>query len=498
MSEPTTGQIYADVTRPEFLVEWKPSGSWVALGASDMSDILNVSGAMDADSGGGVGFGSFASSAFGVETVDDPAISSVTPDFVPMRASVGYDGSAKMPMCAGVTLSRRRSRAGASLGFEVQGWHAAIQRQPIYSPLFYRRRGFTATTALSVEDPTSPAYQGGLGNYILWKVGGRPLEQPLTHGGGSFTYSCKTSLLTIPWAWAAGSNSWEELLRLTRATGGQLYQAPDGTITYRTPLDFAEPVGAPFTFTPDIYLDMQEDRPLSEVMHKVECSYLERTVGPLQEVYKDTTTRELAASGTLTLAIVPTWPLYRHGAVELHAVDGQAGQQITLPFTVDDDQAQRITITITNPVTRPVVITQLRLQGVPVAAGEEATLIYDTGFSGPLTTTFTVEKNIFIQERSHAQPLSQMIGQFAGLPRPQRTLSGCPFDPRRRLGEYVLLTDSAWSLSAAPHRITAIRHSETGAQSDYTLVDVLGLPKRSDMFVIGQAYAGGTSRQLSY
>jgi len=496
MTAPTDAQIYANVSRPEYLVEWKPGVSWLPIAADD---IFSVDGALEADAGQGLAFGASTASDLTIVTDDVSSISSVTPDFVPVRVSFGYDGSAKIAGGAGIITSRARDRGSRSLTFRVEGWQAAIKRQPVYSPLFNRRPAFTATTALSVEDPTSGSYVAGVGNYILWTCGGRPLEQPATHSGGSFVYSCRTALITSPWTWAAGADSWEELLRLTRSTGGQLYQAPDGVITYRTPLDFAEPVGAPFTFTPDVYLNMTEDRPLNELVRIVECSFVQRTLLPWQEVYKDDTARVISATGATLppITIVPQWPLYRHGPVEVTAVDPYGGI-VTPGVTVSDDKAQRIILNITNPLTRPIVITRIRVQGEPVAAGEEELVEYDTGIGSLLTTKLTVESNVFIQERDHALRLGQMIGDFYGLPRPVRVLSGCPFDPRRTLGEYVLLTDSAWGLSAAPHRITSIRHSETGAVADYTVVDVAGLPKRSDMFILGESYSAGDVRKLSY
>jgi hypothetical protein len=151
--------------------------------------------------------------------------------------------------------------------------------------------------------------------------------------------------------------------------------------------------------------------------------------------------------------------------------------------------AQRITLSITNNSSLPFIVNRIKIDAEPITAGEQGMVTVGSG-----QPTRTLEDNVYVQTKAHAERLAGMALAFFGAVRTLRTLSGCPYDVNRLVDETVGLTSAALGLSSAPHLITAIRHSDTGTEAEYTLVDTAGLPQTADYWLVQAAVQAGTKK----
>jgi hypothetical protein len=365
----------------------------------------------------------------------------------------------------------------------------------LYSQAFFRRPVATETTVSSTENPAAGGYAAGLINWLLWQAGGRPNEQAGSYPAADFYYTCDQAILAPDWSWIAGENGYEEARKLVRCAGGQLYQSADGVIAYKQPLAI---VGTPtYTFTASVYGDISEEGSADALAASVTCSFTPRSLRVRQTVIDDDTPRVVAGSGSLTIDLEPRWPC-RSGSYVTPTTDqfkatffdgravGAGAGGYTLTLTT---YAQRVTIAITNNSSLPFIVNRIKIDAEPITAGEQGMVTVGSG-----QPTRTLEDNIYVQNKNHAERLAGMALAFFGSVRNVRTLSGCPYDVARLVDETVNLSSAELGLASAPHLITAIRHSDTGAAAEYTLVDTAGLPQTADYWLVKSASQSGTKK----
>lgn len=485
------------VLTASYSVEIKPAGSWTALAAAD---VLSVRGALEVtgDRDHALAFGDASELTCEIETLGS-VWASLTIHPCPVRVTFTI-GATPAKAFVGIITEKRRDLDRVML--RCQGAAALMRVTKAYSPIVQDRPIATATSAASVEDPSDGSYQAGLLNWLFWQAGGRPYEQDFTYPAPIFYYSCEQAILAPDYSWTAGEDSWAEALRLAQAAGGQVFQDGAGVVRYR------QPVGAgtspTYTFTESVYAGIEEsvsDRPLAT---KVICSYVPRAARPLQDVVSDDTPRLIPAGDTETINLEPQWPLtsveqatagqLKPEAITVTWFDGRTVTQgaggYTHTLTI---AAQRVTLAVTNDSSQPIMLHRVTLRGTPVTAGEPGTVSVGAG-----TIERVIADNPLIQSRGHAERLARMTYATTATARSVRTITGNPFDPSRTVGEVVGLTCSAWSLTAVNHQVLAIRHDETGATSDYDLVDVTGLPVLSDYYIVGATDYTGQTKKLSY
>lgn len=477
-----------------FTVEWKPSSTWIDISSS----IESVSGSLEltGNRSNALSFGDSSALRCEVRTVD-LSLQGTAYLHVPIRVTLGMSGTNKREF-HGIITGRNRDQE--TLSFECEGFQRLIARTRVYTPVRYRRPVATKTTSSSVEDPTSSSYQGGLINEALWRAGGRPFEQDFSYPSATFYYSVPEYAILAPdWSWLAGENAWDECLKLAQAAGGQLYQAADGVVRYLQPLSYGSG-SATYTFNEDVYGDLTEQGTSDLTVTKVSCPYIPRTRQGMQQVVNDTTPRLVAGSASETIVIEAQNPLASillesgklpADALKMTFIDGRIVG--TAQYTQSVSLAgQRITITITNSTTTPFVINAITIQGEPIVAGEAGVVEVGSG------EALTIQDNAYIQSRAHAERLATMVLAFHGTTLPLRSASGCVYDPNRYVGETVNVTSTRWALSAVPHVIVAIRHSDTGMQSEYDLVPVAGLPRNDEYYIIGNTNYTGQTKKLGF
>lgn len=483
-------------------IDVKPVSSWTPIEARH---ILDASGSVEisGNRGNALGFGDTNDLKLSLLLAEE-ALASV-PKFMPIRATFLVNGVGPRAF-TGIVTTPRRTLKKRAWSLECEGVRKLVSTTRPHSTGRYRRPVATRTTIASVEDPDDPAYQAGMINEALWRSGGRPAEQDFLYPDALFYYSCEQALIAPDWTWLAGEDAWTECLQLARAAGGQLFQGGDGVVYYRQPLSFASG-SISYTFTASVYKDIEEETPTDQVATKIVCSYTPRTARPTAEIVNDSTPRQVEAGATITVELEPKYPIPEDGlefaqgsttqlatsAIQATFYDERAVPQGSGGYThTVDVSAQKIVLTITNTTSRPFKVNKIVLRAQMIVPGEVGRVTAGSG-----TIERTLEENVFVQTRSHAQILVDMTLAFYGVERPMWTLTGCPFDPARTVGETVGLTVPPWGLSNAPCLIVAIRYSKTGRTCDYTLVSLAGLPQTGNFFLVGSNYTG-QSKQLSW
>jgi hypothetical protein len=476
-----------------YALEWKPSGSWLAV---DDDDVAQITGSLEtAQADGGVGFGTTAVTRATVQVLRT-AVSGLALARMPVRFTFTVGASSEM---AFVGFVRGWSGDRATVTLECSGMLDDLPERTknLYSPLYYRRHPATKTTASSIENPATGGYAAGLINWMMWYAGGRPFEQAGSYPSADFYYSFHNAIRAPDWTWIAGEDGWSVALQMIRAVGGKLKQGPDGVIYYTSPLTMLNTPTK--TFTTDDYEDVAEQGNTDQYAATITVSYLPRSPQPTQEVINDTTIRAIAAGETVTIYLDPQWPLFSTvldgGTLKMKNItatyyDGAPvvyGSGITTTTTVD---AQRITLTVTNSSSRNFQITKILVSGSPIAAGEAGSVTVGSG-----APTKVLEDNPYVQSEAHALALAEMGLDFYGVARAVRTLTGCVYDPDRTADETVNLTDSLLGLSAAPHLITSITSElgEGGAiTGSYALLDAANLPELASYWIVSTSAQSGT------
>jgi hypothetical protein len=494
MPAPTRGEIEAAVTLPTYQVEYWNGSAWTAIAANN---VLDVSGTAESAGGAnGVTFGAEATASLTIRL--DPSCSTIAWERTRVRVKFSFASADLITRATGVITRRTRDADGA-VTWEVEGFNEPIARTAVYSPLFYRRPASTLTSATSIEDPTNGAYRAGLVNYILWAAGGRPSEQAASYPSALFYYRCDFAPITPEWSWAAGENAWDELGRLARACGLVIYQAADGVVTATSALALGGT--ASYTFDEGDYEDWREDASTGELVGAVRCAYTTRRLQPRQVVYEDSLARQIVPGGSGTYTLDMQQPVYdfeiTSGALPSDAITATTteGKLLTMSAAIVSQSASRLTITVTNPGAETMVISRIQIRGRPIAVVEEGSVTVGSGLPEREVGSDT---GVYVQSQFHAERLCTLFRDLYGTTLPTRQLIGSGYDPDRSVGEIVGLTNAAWALSAAPHRITAIRHANTGATMDVDLVPSATLPTPAGTFIIGASYSGGDVRLLSY
>jgi hypothetical protein len=481
-----------------YQVEWNPSGSsWVDI----TSYVMSVEGDFQTSgTGNGIGFGD-SSDATAKITVDPTAhggsLSLATWAYVPIRVTFTANANTARG-AAGVILEMQQDADKAV--FSVVGYKQLISTVRAYSQLLRSRPLATKTTATSIENPATGGYAAGLLNWIMWQAGGRPYEQAGSYSGAAFYYSLAQAPIAPAYSWVAGEDGWLEALRCVRATGGQLYQRPDGVICYVSPLTIAGGSSV-WTLTSASYASVERRSTARDVVSSFNCTYVPRVVAGMTEIISDTNVRVVAVGATITVELEPQYPFTSlqtaSGGTQLLAdaisatcYDGTipaqgSGYTHTLSYS-----AQHITLTITNAGALPFVIEKITLRGTPLVPTEAGTVTLGSG-----NPTQSIEDNPLIQSRSHAQRLARMALAFYGTARPIITASGVRYDPTiHQVGLCGTITVSAWGLSAAPAVILGVKHSESGLDCDLDVVVTTGLPTLSQYFLVQTASQVATKK----
>jgi hypothetical protein len=400
----------------------------------------------------------------------------------------------------------KRKRSGNTIQFTCEGiLQVKVAEVKLHTRLYYRKPIATLTTATSIENPIDGNYTAGLINEIFWQSGGRPLAQSGTYPGNQWYYECDNALLTPEWSWIAGENLVDELYRLARAAGGQIYQTNRNVVKYVQPFKFN--LGSTFVIRDSYYGTFEESESTLQFVGSVRVSYTPRALEPEQAVYTDTESRVIAPLANIQLEGSPQQPIYEWQAhLEAgYAVGGTIthsgiitaydpmNQPITPNLAVNDLDAQRIKFTITNPVNRPIVVTKIEFAGQPLAAGEQQTVVHNIGNNPEITT----EDNPYIQSKPYAEQVAKMVYDFHSTTKPIISLGDCIYDPDRYVGETVTFISSYYSMSGL-YRIVSLSHDLTGVKTQLDLVDITGVVTQDQVFIVGTAYSAGDVRKVSY
>lgn len=436
----------------------------------------------------------------------------------PLRVyqSVAIDGAAAVEELAFTGILLASDPADAGYRFTAGGWDQRVARTRVRTPLRYRRPIATRTTATSVEDPAAPGYAGGLLNQIFWASGGRPDAQRASHPGAAFTYACDGTSVAPEWGWVDGENAWSEALALAEAAGGQVYLDSQGVMRYVNPLSLAEVVaGAPVIADTGpqaagrVLYDgrLRRSLDLAAAYNVAVCNYQRRTLQPRQQVYEARyPLPPIPAGAVVDRELAMQWPvLWRDlasGAAD-YAITVTAirtdGSPLSPAVAVLSESAQILEVRVTNPLAEPIQVASITVEGRPLGVLEEGTARY----AGPRFDANGAEDverrlpdSVYTQAQAAAERRCRLAVTFDGVPRATYQITGCPYLPGVHVGGYARLYSARYGLSDLPVRILDRELAGDGRRMDLRVADVSGLPRLSDLWVVGQAYADTDVRRL--
>jgi hypothetical protein len=482
-----------------YTIEIKPAGSWVAIANAS---VLDASGdwEISGNRNNAVSFGDDTDATFSARFVY--GVWSSLSHLLPIRYTTYNSADTTAKTFTGVVNVMHRTLDDCDI--KAAGMKLLIAANKIYSPMFVRRPVATKTSPSSVEDPTNGAYRAGLINYALWTCGGRPFEQAGSYPSATFYYSCDHAILSPDYSWLAGEDTWQECLKLAQAAGGQMYQDGSGVVRYKQVVGYAG-VTATDSIGMSDYASIEETTDPDVLRgNKWTCQYVPRRRLGTQQVVDDTTPRTVEPGETITIVLEPQNPIVSletdatgtqllPAALVVALQDGTriaqgTGYTHTLSIT-----AARITITVTNAGSKAFVVWRVTLRGQPVVATEAGSVSVGSG-----SIERQIEPSIYIQRRSDAERLAEMYATFYANARANVSLKSCVHKPSRYVGQTVLLSCSAWSMTGVPHVILKISHSDTGTTADYELAYVGDLPNPAQFYLVGSSYSAADNKYLGW
>lgn len=502
MTLPDRPSLLADVRRPTVTATYYNGSSWV-----DISQyVLNVSVQASLPDVLSFGAGPIPSARI---TLGVGAFSHV-PAYAPIRIGHGLYGFTDT-FRVFVGYIARIERTPTDMTWYCVGIGDGIAAQAIRIPVRRFRPAHTQTTATSIEDPNNPTYRGGMINEILWRAGGRPLEQQSSYPDSPWYYTCSYSLISPAWSWLDGENAWDDMGRLCRAVGSLIYQDGDGVVRCRSvvhaitgsvtfgwtdqPLTAAQRVAQ----QRHSYQTIQETRSYSDVPSSITVRYTRRAVSVVGERYKDTTARVIAPGDTLTMSLALQEPLVSLSRIEIDAAVLATGIAQSPTVAVLSAAAQTVVCTVTNPSsTHAMLVTGVRVYSTCIEAIEQHEVQETIGTTGTITPrALRTEDNPYIQDEQHARALLSLIRTVYGVVRPMVRLSGCPADPERRVGDIVSLTSQQLGYTDTRALITDIQIQDAGMMD----VDCVLLPEIADedaYYIVDRTYADSNTRLVGW
>lgn len=517
MAAPTRDQIDATVAHPKIQVEiWSPDNSaWYTIPITHVEEAggsIEVTGNSD----NGVSFGNAVEPSATVR-VENTIITGAGLDKAlndeywlrsRMRINYTFENADYITAFVGTIVSITEDNY-YQVVYELSGMLEYVRKTKLYTTLQQNRPVATETTVDSIEDPTAIGYVAGTVNEVFWQAGGRPLEQaiayPETDINFKFYYSCVNGICNPEWTWISGENLEEELYSLVRAAGGQIYQDSAGVLRYTNPLLFGSTTGYADTYyqyNTNNYVTSSVKRTSVETVAAVNCLYTTRSIQPVDVVYDETKPRLLQIAETQILELTTQLPIYEYTAIDssIFVATYLDGNSVTLTINSTTIAATKILVSITNPSsTSPIVIHSIKIYGRALQASEENLITYGSG-----VPAMNVDNNPYIQNRHHAQMLAKMLYDFYNSNKLQISLSGCPFDTDRFVGELVYFVTADYigggnyESNFGLRRITKINYGSTATFMDIELVSVVGLPVKENHYIIGTSYVAGDTRLLSY
>lgn len=511
MAAPTRAQIEAWYVLPKYKVEifcpvYLSTWGWVELSNDNIS---KVSGSIQgSQENNGLSFGASVDVSFTVEVARETTLYYVgeiwkTPlRSSKLRVSYGFDTSDFIFAAEGIVTSIEVTETEITL--TCSGFVNVIKDTKFYSNVFYNRPVATLTSSVTQENPDLPNYNAGMLNEIFWRSGGRPVEQYGTNGytddNTVFWYSCDQSLFNPEWIWINGDNLLDDALTLVRSVGGQLYQDNNGVMRYVQPLLLADG-SSNFTYTTDHFSTVSFSIDSSDMANKLTSTYTPRRLEPMQEVYSDTTPRLLESMQTMNVVLETQLPIYEYDSITVQnciKAMNFNGDSVVPGIEQIKTSAQRIEFVLTNATPYAMVIHSIIIKGRPLGARDEGQVSFTR--SGDRTTPEKLlETNVYIQNEAHARKIAQMTLDFYAEARTLLHLKGAIYDTDRFVGETVHVDYPAMQIYNQPCRIVAITHDLTGVNMDVDLVSLdVGIPVRSNMFIIGTVYSNSDNKQVSY
>jgi hypothetical protein len=500
MAPPSRAQIEAALARPKYKVEINTSGTtWVHL---DDDTIVDVTGALETTNSldNGFSFGAYIAPRATVITTNDNMNYAWKRKRI--RISFTFDNADFVRAFTGVIRSRKREKN--QLTFECVGFDYLISITKLYTGINYRIPVATKTSSTSIEDPSNVNYRAGLINRIWWAAGGRPYEQISTYPSAIFYYSVPYQSITTPdWTWIGGENSFDEIIKLVQASGGQIYQDPNGIMYYRQPLlPTTDSTPDVYTFNSSVFESISEDTFTDTEVASVTCNFVQRFLQQQQEVYSDDTPRLILAGESEVFTLDMKDPVYTYElqgkALSAWPAIFKAVRYDALPatptVTAISLASTRVIITVKNNEDQPFTITHTVINGRPITPGEQRIYTFGSG-----TPNLQIADSVYIQNEFHAQKITQMVYDFYNTTKPKITLSGCGYDPDRYVGEICALNYAPWSDELETYyRIISINISNAGMFADYVLVGIEGVPSIGDFFTVGNSYSNSDVYKVGY
>lgn len=518
MAAPTRGQIQATFNKPKYKVEiWNTSlgaGFWQLVNADD---IVSISGSIEStgNTDNGISFGTSVEPSLQITIQNivwsvNHRLSDSIWLLTRLRVSFGFDTSDYVVQFVGVI--KDRTVQDYDVTFNVVGLTEYIRNTKIYTPVYITKPYATETTVATVENPEDSGYTAGLINLIFWESGGRPYEQKdlnytESSAGFKFWYSCQQSVNASDYTWLGGENLLDELFKLARAAGGQIYQGADGVMRYVQPLSFGDISaygGTYYTFTDAVFSSYSDKLASDELVSKVTISLTGRYLSADQTILEDTTAVLFQPSETKRLEYQPQLPVLEYPTITndyLTAllIDDKA---VTPVISIIETSATRIILEVTNgSATTDMILYAVKIPGKPIGPGAEYHLSYGEGLPER-----AIDNNVYIQSSHHGRRLVRMVYDFYSAYREVITLSNVQYDPDRYIGEIVkvqslhnqVFNGVSYIDNTSLYRIIRISHEEIGTSMNIDLVNIDGLPSRANMFIIGNTYSSGDTKQLSY
>jgi len=319
-------------------------------------------------------------------------------------------------------------------------------------------------------------------------------------------FSLDGGLHVMPWHWLDNESIIEALWQTASICGGRFYGRKDGVLVYENALHW---LYSPHTTSQATY---SRDALSSTIpFGSLELAWDETELA--EEVIVTYTPRELAEAGTIytseTMVVPPGVTKVFYGAFDepvysITALSSTAGSpgggdlsgSVTITPTY---YAASVKLSIANAATVDAYV-NVTITGQPTSSIDSQQIVTtsaDAFWNSKTGRSRSIAGNKFLQTRSMAESISNLLAERQETPSLLARMRGCPGNPNRTVGDRITISDTELDLSATDFYITAVtwRYSSRGYIQDIDAIRCSDIyPYVDDYFIIGTSTLGGGKR----
>ena len=318
------------------------------------------------------------------------------------------------------------------------------------------------------------------------------------------TAKIDAGLFVIPYAWLDDEKLWDEVQQAAASEGGYAFFDEVGDFTFHNALWWATStysIAPNVEFTTAKFTEVSPGYDWRDVATGAIVEYQARWSGGEQVLWEKKQTTVVPPGGTTVEAryrypsTVAYPPVFETDWLPINA-GGVIFANDEVTVSLENQQAQRCTVTFTNNTHETAFVSSIRIRGSAIVGGPNEEI--ERNVTSPLVpeNKVRVAANPYVQTKPQAELLADLLADRMRYPRLIYRINGVKALPWLQLGDKITVTANDVLTDSRTAIITALAFTwapEARFAMNVSAVDSAGLYPYTSFFVIGTSELGGAA-----